>query len=136
MAYPFELPELGYAYDALEPHIDARTMEIHHSKHHAGYTANFNKALADHADLQGRSASHTGSLPEDWKGHRTGPHYACQGNRLVGLETLDAVIDKFSKHAVNSLAVIDPASASGLKVTGLITRARLMTRYQRALADA
>jgi len=34
----FELPELGYAYDALEPHIDARTMEIHHSKHHAGYT--------------------------------------------------------------------------------------------------
>ena len=41
----FELPELNYAYDALEPHIDARTMEIHHSKHHAGYTNNLNKAL-------------------------------------------------------------------------------------------
>jgi len=42
----FNLPELGYAYDALEPHIDARTMEIHYTKHHAGYTNNLNKAIA------------------------------------------------------------------------------------------
>ena len=42
---PFTLPELGYAYDALEPHIDAKTMEIHHSKHHAGYIAKANAAL-------------------------------------------------------------------------------------------
>jgi len=56
MAYPFQLPELGYAHDALEPHIDARTMEIHHGKHHAGYTNNLNKALEGHADLHGRSA--------------------------------------------------------------------------------
>ena len=55
MAYPFQLPELGYAHNALEPHIDARTMEIHHGKHHAGYTANLNKALEAHPDLQGRS---------------------------------------------------------------------------------
>jgi superoxide dismutase, Fe-Mn family len=41
----FKLPELKYGYDALEPHIDARTMEIHHSKHHAAYTKNFNAAL-------------------------------------------------------------------------------------------
>jgi len=41
----FELPSLPYAYDALEPHFDARTMEIHHSKHHAGYTAKLNAAL-------------------------------------------------------------------------------------------
>lgn len=41
----FKLPELVYKYDALEPHIDGRTMEIHHSKHHAGYTANLNAAL-------------------------------------------------------------------------------------------
>ncbi|MEK6916146.1 MAG: superoxide dismutase [Nanoarchaeota archaeon] len=41
----FELPKLPYTYDALEPNIDARTMEIHHSKHHAGYTKNFNDAL-------------------------------------------------------------------------------------------
>ncbi len=56
MAYPFQLPELGYAFDALEPHIDARTMEIHHDKHHAGYTNNLNKALEGHADLHARSA--------------------------------------------------------------------------------
>ncbi|WP_461631903.1 superoxide dismutase [Labilibaculum euxinus] len=42
----FELPKLPYAYDALEPHIDTRTMEIHHSKHHAGYTNNLNAAIA------------------------------------------------------------------------------------------
>jgi len=61
----FELPQLGYAHDALEPHIDARTMKIHHTKHHAGYTAKLNAAvegtamegksiealLADHSDL-------------------------------------------------------------------------------------
>ena len=41
----FTLPELGYAYDALEPHIDARTMEIHHSKHHNGYTTKLNAAI-------------------------------------------------------------------------------------------
>jgi Fe-Mn family superoxide dismutase len=42
---PFELPKLPYSYDSLEPHIDARTMEIHHSKHHAGYTNNLNNAI-------------------------------------------------------------------------------------------
>ena len=42
----FELPQLNYEYDALEPHIDARTMEIHHSKHHNGYTNNLNAAIA------------------------------------------------------------------------------------------
>jgi len=50
----FELPELGYAYDALEPHMDARTMEIHHSKHHQGYTNNLNNAIAG-TDLEGKS---------------------------------------------------------------------------------
>lgn len=42
---PFELPELDYEYDALEPHLDALTMEIHHSKHHAGYTSKLNAAI-------------------------------------------------------------------------------------------
>ena len=50
----FELPQLPYAYDALEPHIDARTMEIHHSKHHNGYTNNLNNAIAG-TDLEGKS---------------------------------------------------------------------------------
>ena len=45
---------LGYAYDALEPHIDARTMEIHHTKHHQGYTNNLNNVIAG-TDLEGRS---------------------------------------------------------------------------------
>jgi Fe-Mn family superoxide dismutase len=56
MAHPFKLPELGYAKDALEPHIDARTMEIHHDKHHAGYTNNLNKALEGHTRLHDLSA--------------------------------------------------------------------------------
>jgi len=50
MAY--SLPSLDYPYDALEPHIDARTMEIHHSKHHAGYVNNSNTALEGNPDLQ------------------------------------------------------------------------------------
>jgi len=53
MAYT--LPNLPYAFDALEPHIDAKTMEIHHGKHHAAYVNNVNNALASHADLAGKS---------------------------------------------------------------------------------
>lgn len=49
---PFELPKLTYEYDALEPVIDARTMEIHHSKHHAGYTKKLNAALEQHSELE------------------------------------------------------------------------------------
>jgi Fe-Mn family superoxide dismutase len=56
MPHPFALPEVGYPYDALEPHIDARTMEIHHSKHHQGYTNNLNKALEGHKALHSKSA--------------------------------------------------------------------------------
>jgi Fe-Mn family superoxide dismutase len=48
---PFKLPELPYPLDALEPHIDAKTMEIHHGKHHAAYVGNLNKALAGQGDL-------------------------------------------------------------------------------------
>jgi superoxide dismutase, Fe-Mn family len=47
-----QVPALPYAFDALEPHIDARTMEIHHDKHHAAYVTNLNKALESHANLQ------------------------------------------------------------------------------------
>lgn len=53
MAYT--LPELPYAYDALEPHIDKRTMEIHHTKHHQAYITNVNKALEGHPDLAAKS---------------------------------------------------------------------------------
>lgn len=50
----FELPALPYAFNALEPHIDARTMEIHHGKHHAAYTTNLNNAIKD-TDWEGKS---------------------------------------------------------------------------------
>ena len=51
----FELPSLDYDYDALEPHIDARTMEIHHTKHHQAYLTNLNKAVESAPELAGRS---------------------------------------------------------------------------------
>lgn len=49
-----QLPDLPYAFDALEPHIDARTMEIHHGKHHATYVSKLNSALEGHAELAGK----------------------------------------------------------------------------------
>ena len=52
---PFTLPPLPYAFDALEPNIDARTMEIHHDRHHKAYVDNLNKALADFPDLAKKS---------------------------------------------------------------------------------
>ena len=69
MAY--ELPELSYAYDALEPNIDARTMEIHHSKHHAGYVAKVNAAI-EGTELGSKSVedlvSDLESVPENIRG--------------------------------------------------------------------
>ncbi|MFP3390997.1 superoxide dismutase [Brevibacillus sp. SIMBA_040] len=63
-----QLPALPYAHDALVPHIDAQTMEIHHGRHHATYVNNLNAALEGHADLQGKSVeeliSNLDALPE------------------------------------------------------------------------
>src|SRR6266498_1418158 len=50
----FELPPLPYSFDALEPYIDAKTMEIHHDKHHGTYVTNLNNALANYPDLQSK----------------------------------------------------------------------------------
>ncbi|MEH7236034.1 superoxide dismutase SodA [Bacillus sp. JJ1562] len=67
MAY--ELPQLPYAYDALEPHIDKETMNIHHTKHHNTYITNVNNAIAGKADLEGKSVeelvSNLDAVPED-----------------------------------------------------------------------
>ncbi|HSN53200.1 MAG TPA: superoxide dismutase [Candidatus Sulfomarinibacteraceae bacterium] len=64
-----ELPALPYAFDALEPHIDARTMEIHHGKHHAAYVSNLNAALDKHPELYDRSLdsllADLAGVPED-----------------------------------------------------------------------
>ena len=65
---PFKLPPLPYAYDALEPHIDAETMRVHHDKHHAAYVNNANKALAGYPDLAAMSVwdlvAHLDEVPE------------------------------------------------------------------------
>ncbi len=65
----FSLPPLPYAYNALEPHIDERTMQIHHDKHHQGYVTKLNAALEGHADLQKKSLdeliSNLDAVPEN-----------------------------------------------------------------------
>jgi len=69
MIMAYELPKLPYAYDALEPHIDARTMEIHHTKHHQTYITNVNNAIKGKADLEKKSVedliSDLSAVPED-----------------------------------------------------------------------
>jgi len=66
-----ELPDLGYEFDALEPHIDKETMEIHHDKHHAGYVKKLNDALEGHDDLKDKDVDELikdlSSVPEDIK---------------------------------------------------------------------
>jgi superoxide dismutase, Fe-Mn family len=66
---PHELPKLPYAFDALEPHIDARTMEIHHGKHHQAYVNNLNAALDKHPELHKKSLNELlagiNTVPED-----------------------------------------------------------------------
>lgn len=72
----FQLPDLPYAFDALEPHIDARTMEIHHDKHHAGYTSKLNAAV-EGTDLEGKSiedilakvSAHSGAVRNNGGGY-------------------------------------------------------------------
>jgi superoxide dismutase, Fe-Mn family len=65
----FSVPPLPYSFDALEPYIDAKTMEIHHDKHHGAYVTNLNKALESHADLQAKSLDdllrNLDSIPEN-----------------------------------------------------------------------
>src|SRR5436853_3852446 len=67
-ALGWDLPSLPFAYGALEPHLDARTMEIHHTKHHQAYLTNAKKLLADHPDLLARGPEglvrDLGSIPE------------------------------------------------------------------------
>jgi Fe-Mn family superoxide dismutase len=78
----FTLPALPYAYTALEPHIDAKTMEIHHTKHHQAYINNANKALEAHAGLQSKSVeeliSNLSAVPEEIRTvirNNAGGHY-------------------------------------------------------------
>jgi Fe-Mn family superoxide dismutase len=79
---PFTLPDLPYAYDALEPHIDEQTMRIHHDKHHAAYVAKLNAALEGHDDLADKSLedllTNLDGLPDSIRGavrNNGGGHY-------------------------------------------------------------
>jgi Fe-Mn family superoxide dismutase len=67
-----EVPDLSYPFDALEPHIDAQTMEIHHDRHHAAYVGNLNTALEKHPDLQSKSIEELiadlSAVPDDIRG--------------------------------------------------------------------
>jgi superoxide dismutase, Fe-Mn family len=69
MAHPFQLPDLPYAFDALEPHIDARTMEIHHDRHHKAYTDKLNEAIGKHSEWQDKEIDeilrNLARVPED-----------------------------------------------------------------------
>ena len=67
----FELPKLPYAYDALEPYIDARTMEIHHSKHHDAYVAKFNAAI-ERTELEGKSYQEIFANIQFWRTYHSG----------------------------------------------------------------
>lgn len=78
----FTLPDLGYAYDALEPYIDATTMEIHHTKHHQAYITKLNEALDKHPELIGKKVrdllENLDDIPEDIRGavrNHGGGHY-------------------------------------------------------------
>ena len=79
---PFTLPNLPYGLDALEPNIDAKTMEIHHGKHHAAYVNNLNAAILGKANLESKTLedliAHLSALPEDIRGavrNNGGGHY-------------------------------------------------------------
>ena len=79
---PFSVPNLSYSFDALEPHIDAKTMEIHHDKHHAAYVSKLNAALEGKTNLASKTIeeliSKISALPEDIRGavrNNGGGHY-------------------------------------------------------------
>ncbi|SHJ77112.1 superoxide dismutase, Fe-Mn family [Tangfeifania diversioriginum] len=102
----FELPKLGYDYNALEPHIDARTMEIHHSKHHGGYTTKLNNAV-EGTDLEGKSieeilknvSSHSTAVRNNGGGYYNHNLYwqviAPGGAKSPSGELLDAINESF-----------------------------------------
>ncbi|MEZ5337641.1 MAG: superoxide dismutase [bacterium] len=120
------LPDLPYAFDALEPYIDARTMEIHHGKHHAGYVAKLNSALEGHPELQEKSVwellKNIKDVPEDirqavinnagghanhslfWKTMKPGGGGAPSGDLLDGINSVFGSFDGFKEAFANQAA--------------------------------
>lgn len=125
-AKEFELPKLPYAVDALEPSIDAMTMEIHHGKHHAAYIANLNKAMLGAADWQGKPIEeilmNLGKLPEGVRGavrNNGGGHYnhtlfwnsMVKGGSKPKGELLTAIEETFKSVELLQKAIKDAALA-------------------------
>lgn len=123
---PFTLAPLPFASDALEPHFDKQTMEIHHGKHHNGYVTNLNNAIAKHPALEGRSveellANNLAIVPEDIKTavrNNGGGHY----NHTLFWEILNPA-NKASAPVGNLAAAINTAFGSFDKFKELFTTA-------------
>ena len=120
-----EVPALPYSFDALEPHIDTRTMEIHHDKHHAAYVTNLNKALEGHADLQKKSVEDLlrdiKNVPEDIRaavqnnggGHANHTLFwtimSADGGGEPDGELADAIVDAFKSFSAFKEQLSDAA---------------------------
>src|SRR5688572_8892441 len=120
-----EVPALPYSFDALEPHIDARTMEIHHDKHHAAYVTNLNKALEGHADLEKKSVEDLlrdiKNVPEDIRaavqnnggGHANHTLFwtimSADGGGEPDGELADAIVDAFKSFSAFKEQLSDAA---------------------------
>lgn len=121
----FTQAPLPYAYNALEPHIDAQTMELHYSKHHAGYIAKLNAAIESHAELSDKSIEwllqNLEQLPEDIRGavrNNGGGHYnhalfweimspeakPCSGELKAAIEAKWGSVDEFKEKFANEAA--------------------------------
>jgi len=100
-----QLPPLPYGFDALEPHIDAKTMEIHHDKHHAAYVNNLNAALEKHPDLQSKSIEdllrEINKVPEDIRTAAGGSPSGALGDAIkAAFGSFDGFKEQFAKAGV------------------------------------
>lgn len=136
MAY--SLPPLGFAYDALEPHFDAETMEIHHSRHHQTYVNNLNAAIGPHADFSALAVddlvSKLDSVPEDirrvvrnqggghanhsffWRGLKTGTEL--KGPLMEGIKKAFGSVDAFKAEFEKKAASVFGSGWAWLVVQG------------------
>src|SRR5438093_4928541 len=127
---PFKLPPLPYDFDALEPHIDARTMEIHHDKHHQAYITNLNKAVVGQPELAQKSVEELvrdlASVPEDIRtavrnqggGHYNHSLFWPMMKKDGGAQPAGALARAIDKHFHNWAGFKEEFSAAAMKVFG------------------
>lgn len=133
---PFVLPPLPYDYKALEPYIDAQTMQIHHDKHHAAYVANLNKAVAKYPDLQKKTVAELvagiNMVPEDIRTavrNNGGGHYNhSQFWQMMQMPPTTPVAGNLFRNRVNA--------PSGDFVTAINAKFGSLTNFQQQFTDA